>query len=104
MPEYKEIYSKHADQYDLLVSCEDYQGNIPQALERIRSQTSLPVAVGFGIKTKQQVREISSIADAAVVGSALVNVVAEGKEQSLDNDHIVKNLHSLVTELASGVR
>ena len=43
MPDYKEIYSQHAGQYDLLVSCEDYQGNIPQALERIRPLDGLDV-------------------------------------------------------------
>jgi tryptophan synthase alpha chain len=44
---------------------------------RIRKQTSLPLALGFGISTPQQVAEVGRWADAAVVGSALVNVIAE---------------------------
>ena len=44
---------------------------------RIRAQTSLPLALGFGISTPGQVAEVGRWADAAVVGSALVNVIAE---------------------------
>jgi len=44
---------------------------------RIRRVTSLPVALGFGISTPEHVREVMTYADAAVVGSALVQVIAE---------------------------
>lgn len=44
---------------------------------RIRAHTSLPLALGFGISTPAQVAEVGRWADAAVVGSALVNVIAE---------------------------
>jgi tryptophan synthase alpha chain len=44
---------------------------------RIRSHTDLPIALGFGISTPDHVREVGAYADAAVVGSALVNVVHE---------------------------
>jgi tryptophan synthase alpha chain len=49
---------------------------------RIKAQTSLPVAVGFGVKSEAQVSAIASIADGVVVGSALVGAIA----QSLDGD------------------
>ncbi len=49
---------------------------------RIKGETRLPVAVGFGVKTEEQVSAIAGIADAVVVGSALVNTVA----QSLDGE------------------
>ena len=39
----EEIYNQHADQYELLVSREDYQRNIPQALNRIRPLDGLDV-------------------------------------------------------------
>jgi tryptophan synthase alpha chain len=48
-----------------------------EMVERIRRVSSLPVALGFGISKPEHVREVSQWADAAVVGSALVNVVAE---------------------------
>jgi tryptophan synthase alpha chain len=43
---------------------------------RIRSVTDMPVALGFGISRPEHVREVGRWADAAVVGSALVNVIA----------------------------
>jgi tryptophan synthase alpha chain len=46
-------------------------------VRRIRAVTSLPVALGFGISTPDHVRAVGQWADAAVVGSALVNVIAE---------------------------
>jgi tryptophan synthase alpha chain len=44
---------------------------------RIRARTSLPIAVGFGISSPEHVAEVCAYADAAVVGSALVSVIAE---------------------------
>ena len=46
-------------------------------LERVRRNSSLPVAIGFGISRPEHVTEACRHADAAVVGSALVNVIAE---------------------------
>ncbi|MCA1652454.1 MAG: tryptophan synthase subunit alpha [Acidobacteria bacterium] len=46
-------------------------------VERVRAQARLPVALGFGISTPAQVVDACQRADAAVVGSALVNVIAE---------------------------
>lgn len=46
-------------------------------VERVRRFTSLPLAVGFGISNPQQVGEVTEIADAAVVGSAIVHAVEE---------------------------
>jgi tryptophan synthase alpha chain len=45
--------------------------------ERARRLTSLPLAIGFGISTAAQVREVQSHADAAVVGSAVVHAIEE---------------------------
>lgn len=44
---------------------------------RVRRATSMPLALGFGVSRPEHVRAIGEIADAAVVGSALVNVIAE---------------------------
>jgi tryptophan synthase alpha chain len=48
-----------------------------ETVGRIRAVTDLPVALGFGISKPEHVREVGRWADAAVVGSALVNVIAE---------------------------
>lgn len=47
-----------------------------EKLSHIRNYTNLPIAVGFGIKTGEQVREVAKFADAVVVGSALVDAIA----------------------------
>jgi tryptophan synthase alpha chain len=49
---------------------------IAAAVARIRRQSSLPVAVGFGIRTPEQAQAVARIADAAAVGTALVDEVA----------------------------
>ncbi len=46
---------------------------------RIKSQTDLPVIVGFGIRTPEAAEKIASVADGAVVGSAIVSEIAAGK-------------------------
>jgi tryptophan synthase alpha chain len=46
-------------------------------VRRIRAQSSLPVALGFGISRPEHVAQVGTFADAAVVGSALVSVVAD---------------------------
>ena len=49
---------------------------------RIKADTSLPVAVGFGVKTEAQVSAIGSIADGVVVGSALVASIADSLDRN----------------------
>jgi tryptophan synthase alpha chain len=53
-------------------------------VERVRRASGLPVAVGFGIKTPERAAAIARVADAAVVGSALVDEVAEAVEMNED--------------------
>ena len=48
-----------------------------EMVERIRAVSPLPIALGFGISTPEHVREVGQYADAAVVGSALVQVIAD---------------------------
>lgn len=53
-------------------------------VERVRRASGLPVAVGFGIKTPERAAAIARVADAVVVGSALVDEVAEAVEMNED--------------------
>ncbi|GAC1341102.1 MAG: tryptophan synthase subunit alpha [Acetobacteraceae bacterium] len=50
--------------------------SLAAALPRIRAATSLPVAIGFGVRTPQQAAEAVRVADAAVVASALIDTLA----------------------------
>jgi tryptophan synthase alpha chain len=51
--------------------------NLAEQVAKIRAHTSLPVAVGFGISNPEQARLVAQVADACVVGSAVVNQIAE---------------------------
>jgi tryptophan synthase alpha chain len=78
---------------------------VAKAVERIKRHTTLPVAVGFGVKTAAQARAIGRAADGVVVGSAIVGAVKD----SLDADgratkKTVSTVTDLVAELADGVR
>jgi tryptophan synthase alpha chain len=75
------------------------------AVAGLRRHTNLPVAVGFGIKTPAQAAAIARIADAAVVGSALVARVVEGLDASgRAGPGLVDGVLNLTQELAAGIR
>ncbi len=61
---------------------------------RIKSQTDLPIIVGFGVKSPETAKAIAGIADGTVVGSAIVNQIAEGKS--------VADIAAFVKSLADG--
>lgn len=78
---------------------------IREAVGRLKSATDLPVAVGFGIKTPDQAKSVASIADAAVVGSAIVDKVnANLDENGQPNDRLVDSVLGYVSELAGAIR
>jgi tryptophan synthase alpha chain len=64
-------------------------------VRRIRAATSLPVALGFGISRPEHVAEVSAYADAAVVGSALVALIAEAS----GTPHLIERVEAYVREL-----
>jgi tryptophan synthase alpha chain len=80
-------------------------GSVTAAVERIKRHTSLPVAVGFGVKTAAHARAIAQGADGVVVGSALIDAL----KATLDRNGkagagTVKAVTDLVAALAEGVR
>jgi tryptophan synthase alpha chain len=63
---------------------EHVSGSIGNRIELLRKHTTLPVCVGFGISTPEQARVVAQQADGAVVGSVLVNRIAEwGRDRDL---------------------
>jgi tryptophan synthase alpha chain len=64
-------------------------------VRRIRAQTSLPIALGFGISRPEHVAEVGAYADAAVVGSALVSLIAEASGSSSLIDRVEEYVRSL---------
>ena len=63
-------------------SAEAEAGDVGPEVARIKAATDLPVIVGFGINTPEKSRAIASVADGAVVGSAIVGQIGAGKPVS----------------------
>jgi tryptophan synthase alpha chain len=79
--------------------------SVKSNVQRLKKHTTLPICVGFGVKTADQARTIAKTADGVVVGSALVSAI----EKSLDKKgkataKTAKAVHALVAEIAKGVR
>lgn len=78
---------------------------VVEAVARLRRHTEVPIAVGFGIKTAEAVSEVGAVADAAVVGSALVERVrANLDDAGRASPGLVEDVLSFVRELAGGLR
>ncbi len=78
---------------------------VAAAVERLKRHSSLPVAVGFGVKNAESAARIAAHADGVVVGSAIIDVLkasldAEGKA----TQSTVADVTALVAELSTGVR
>ncbi len=79
------------------------QASIGQGAEArvalIRKHTALPVCIGFGISTPEQARAVASQADGAVVGSALVNQIA----QCAEDPQLARRLEDFARPLAEAI-
>lgn len=72
-------------------------GALTEKLQHIRQHTDLPVGVGFGISTAADAGAVAKVADAVVVGSALVKFIAQ-------NPSDIKSIKSSMQELLSSMR
>lgn len=77
-----EIVTRQANGFIYLVSVTGVTGarqhigtNLAEFVDRVREHTSVPLAIGFGISTPEQVASIGGLADGVIVGSALINAV-----------------------------
>ncbi len=80
-------------------------GDIAEAVGRLRRHSSLPIAVGFGIRSPEQAASVARVADAAVIGSALVQRLADHVDATGKPDAaLVSAVLDDVRALAAGVR
>ncbi len=77
--------------------------NVRAAVERVKAESGLPCAVGFGIRTSEQAAEIAAFADAVVVGSALVSRIAPGVTEGRGRKELVKEVLQFCGTLAHSV-
>jgi tryptophan synthase alpha chain len=73
---------------------------VSEKLAQIRSNTDLPLGVGFGIRDAQIAKAVATVCDAVVVGSALVERIAEHAENS---EQMKKEISSFIGSLRSGL-
>jgi tryptophan synthase alpha chain len=74
--------------------------NLASQIAKIRAHTNLPIAVGFGISNPEQAKLVAAEADACVVGSAVVNQIAEHGT----SPGMVRRVSQFVTEIARALR
>ena len=72
---------------------------IAEQVSQIKEYTDLPVVVGFGISTADHVHTVSQAADGVVVGSAIVNCIAENLDEP---EAIADSIRSKISELLKG--
>lgn len=67
--------------------------DIPSLVKLVRENTSVPCAVGFGISTPEQAAKMASVSDGAIVGSAIVKLIAQyGKDSAKPVGEYVKSM------------
>lgn len=70
-------------------------------LKRIREHTDKPVAVGFGVSNPEQAREVASMADGVIVGSAIVNVIEAYAD---DPDELLSSVEKFAASLVEAIK
>ncbi len=73
---------------------------IGEMTKRIRRHTSLPIAIGFGISDGEQAKAVAEHGDAIVVGSAIVNRIAEFGH----SDQLIPQVTRIVSELNQALK
>jgi len=77
--------------------------DVKAAVNRIKRASDLPCAVGFGIRTPEEAASIARIADAAVVGSAIVTRIADGLKSGQPNARLIDETLSFCRTLGNAV-
>ncbi len=78
---------------------ESMASSLGERIGELRKLSDLPIAVGFGISNPQQAAEVAQLADAVVVGSAIVNLIA----QHVSREELMEQVGKFASELAAAV-
>jgi len=105
-----ELVAKYSTGFVYLVSRTGVTGersnvsdSVGPLVTAMRAVTTLPLAVGFGISTADQVRAVGALADAVVVGSAFERVIDENAAAGASSPQLPARMEALARELASGL-
>jgi tryptophan synthase alpha chain len=75
-----------------------------QAVADLRRQVDIPICIGFGISSPQTVAQVCSVADGAIVGSAIVHRIADAAKAGAGHDELVARVADFVGELLAPLR
>ncbi len=100
-----ELVSQRASGFVYLVSVTGVTGERPdmdysidELAAEIKSTTKLPVGIGFGVSSPEQAKKIAEIADAVIVGSAIVRII---EKDGNNKEQLLENLSILISGLSS---
>jgi tryptophan synthase alpha chain len=103
-----QLVARHASGFVYAVSRTGVTGvqqslsaSVAPLVNRMRRYTDLPIAVGFGISTPAQVNEVWDVADAAVVGSAIVREIELGIQRGSSQQELVDSITRLALSLTA---
>ncbi len=68
-----------------------------------REHSKRPIGVGFGIKSLDDVKKVSKLADLVVCGSSIVEKIKEGSQNGLNNKNLAQFVGEYVKQIAKGV-
>jgi tryptophan synthase alpha chain len=77
--------------------------DLPKNVAHLKELSGIPVLVGFGIKTPEQVRQVCCAADGAIVGSAFVRRIDQAKAEGGDIEQIIESVEAYAKELLTGL-
>lgn len=76
--------------------------DVEEHLRELKSLTDKPVCIGFGVSRPEQVRMLARIADGIIVGSAIVNLIAENSTRP--REEIVRITGEFIADLMAGLK
>jgi tryptophan synthase alpha chain len=100
------LICEHGSGYVYYVSVKGVTGSaaldtdeVASKVAAIQQQTDLPVGVGFGIKDGETAAQVASVANGVIVGSVLVNAIAESAQKGLSVDETCRKLSDILQDM-----
>lgn len=78
--------------------------NVKKLSKMIRKQSNIPIGVGFGVKTFEDVQKVSKLADLVICGSSIVEKIKEGNQSGLSGRNLAQFVSEYVINLSKGVK
>jgi len=77
--------------------------NVKKLSKMIRKHSKIPIGVGFGIKSLDDVKKVSKLADLVVCGSSIVEKIKEGSQNGLNKKNLAQFVGEYVKQIAKGI-